>query len=320
MKNMAVIDLFSKRGKPSPASDVLTYDSLPVPLRVQIVHIWVGALGDGRSDMYEHSYSAQIWESIEKAICREHGVFGLAAHKRGFEAAVEWFMEPRQPLERLLDMIEITFRVIDGHVRDQWQTYERRSSGISESPDDAIAELNHRFLEHAVGYQYEARNLIRVDSTFAHSEVIKPALTILSDKRFRNAQTEFLNAHQAYREQRYSDCLNESLKAFESTMKIICTEKGWSFNATDTASRLIDVVMSNGLIATSLQNQFTGLRTMLESGTPTVRNKQSGHGMGAATIVIPQYVAAFGLQTAAANISLLGAAFEEAGAKRRFRT
>ena len=49
----------------------------------------------------------------------------------------------------------------------------------------------------------------------------------------------------------------------------------------------------------------------IESGTPTLRNKQSGHGMGANTIVIPQYVAAFGLQTAAADIVLLGAAFDE---------
>jgi len=138
---------------------------------------------------------------------------------------------------------------------------------------------------------------------------VKPALSVLADKRFANAQSEFLNAHLAYREQRYSDCLNEALKAFESTMKIICTEKSWEFNAADTASKFIEVLMAQGLTSTSLQAQFTGLRTMLESGTPTIRNKQSGHGQGATAIVIPQHVAAFGFQTAAANISLLAAAF-----------
>lgn len=311
MATMGVMDVFSKRGKPIPAKDVLTYDSLPRPLRVQIVHIWTEALGNGQTNRYEQSSSNEIWETIEKLICREHGVFGLAANKHGFEAAVEWFMEPNRPVEKLLDMVETTFRMIDVVVRDSWQAYERQSNTITESPDEAIKELNYRFLEHGVGYQYEARIIIRMDSTFVHAEVIKPALSVLSDKRFKNAQTEFLNAHRAYREQRYSDCLNESLKAFESTMKIICTEKRFKFNATDTASKLIDVLMTNGLIATSLQTQFAGLRMMLESGTPTLRNKQSGHGMGANTIVIPQYVAAFGLQTAAADIVLLGAAFDE---------
>jgi hypothetical protein len=311
MVTMGVMDLFSKRGRPMPARDVLTYDNLPRPLRIQIVHIWAEALGNGQTERYEQSYSNELWETIEKAICREHGVFRLAEYKSGFEAAVEWFTGPNQPIEKLLDMVELTFRMMDVVVRDQWDAYERRSSGIIARPDDAIAELNHRFLEHGVGYQYEAQKIFRVDSTFVHAEVIKLALAVLSDKRFKNAQTEFLSAHQAYREQRHSDCLNESLKAFESTMKIICSEKGWKFNATDTASKLIDLLMTNGLIATSLQSQFTGLRTMLESGTPTVRNKQSGHGMGVNTIVIPQYVAAFGLQTAAANISLLAAAFDE---------
>ena len=314
MVRMGIMDLFSKRGKPLAAQDVLTYDSLPRELRVQIVHIWKDGLGNGQTARYAgKSYSAKLWETIEQMICREHGVFGLAAYKDGFEAAVEWFMEPERPVDKLLDMVEITFRMMDIVVRDQWESFDRRSSDIKGTPDEAIEELNARFLEHGVGYQYEERMIIRVDSTFVHAEVIKPALWILADKRFANAQEEFLNAHVAYREQRYSDCLNEALKSFESTMKIICTEQRWKFNTTDTASKLIDVIMTNGLIPTSLQTQFTGLRTMLESGTPALRNKQSGHGQGATAIVIPQYVAAFGLQTAAANISLLGAAFAAFG-------
>jgi len=148
---MAIMDLFSKRGKPAPAQDVLTYDALPSELRVQIVHIWRDGLGDRRSDRYHQSYSAQLWEMIKHAICREHGVFGLALHKRGFEAAVEWFMEPSRSVDKLLDLVELSFKIMDSVVREQWFSSERRNSAIMTPPDDAITELNERFLEHAVG-------------------------------------------------------------------------------------------------------------------------------------------------------------------------
>jgi hypothetical protein len=180
----------------------------------------------------------------------------------------------------------------------------------SQEPDDAIAELNHRFLENGVGYQFSFGRIIRLDSTYQHSAIVLPALTLLSNPKFRNAQDEFLRAHEAYRDQRNSDSLNESLKAFESTMKIICDEKRWPTNPGDTAVRLIQKIIDNGLISSSHTTQLTSLRTLLESGTPTVRNRNSGPGQGAVQNVIPDHIALYGLNTAAANIALLVSAFE----------
>ena len=58
-----------------------------------------------------------------------------------------------------------------------------------------------------------------------------------------------------------------------------------------------------------MQNEFTGLRTILESGTPTVRNKAAGHGAGPNPRNIPRHIAAFQLhQTAAAIVLLIQAA------------
>ena len=54
-----------------------------------------------------------------------------------------------------------------------WEAVE---SGIEQDPDDAVEELNHRFKEHAIGYQYLEGELVRVDSQFAHAEIVKPAL------------------------------------------------------------------------------------------------------------------------------------------------
>jgi hypothetical protein len=43
---------------------------------------------------------------------------------------------------------------------------------------------------------------------------------------------------------------------------------------------LIKVVLDNGLVKTYMQEQLTGLRISLESGVPTIRNKEGGHGQG----------------------------------------
>jgi hypothetical protein len=94
-------------------------------------------------------------------------------------------------------------------------------------------------------------------------------------------------------------------EAFESTMKIICENKRWPYNQNDTASRLIKVCLDNGLVPTFSDTQLTSLRTLLESGVPTVRNKQGGHGQGVQRIQVADSVARFALHLTAAAILLL---------------
>ena len=74
-----------------------------------------------------------------------------------------------------------------------------------------LIELNYRFREHRVGYQYESGQIIKVDSQFVHSEVVKPALSFLSDPIYKGANEEFLKAHEHYRKRRYKECLNATV-------------------------------------------------------------------------------------------------------------
>lgn len=306
---MAITNIFSKRGKPVPPRDVLTYDKLPQALRAQIVHIWGGALGFANDQDYgDPGFSATLWDEILKSVLKEWGEFQLVPHKRGFEAAATYLVNTDPPTERALDLIEMSFLAIDKVVREQWWTNGRRWAKIDMEPDDAIAELNHRFLEHGVGYEYANGQIIKLDSTYAHAEIVKPALTLLADPAFKNAEAEFLKAHEDYRQGRYSDSLNESLKAFESVMKIICARRKWAYQQSDTAAKLIDTLMANGLVPAAMQSQFTSLAAVLKTGTPTARNKNSGHGAGVTTIQVTDYLAAYGLNTAAANIAFLVAA------------
>jgi len=133
-------------------------------------------------------------------------------------------------------------------------------------------------------------------------------LSLLADKRYAGAQKEFLTAHQHYRKGENEQAISEALKAFESTMKSICAKRKWIHKDTDTAKQLLDVCVREGLIPPALQSEFSALRSVLESGVPTIRNRQSGHGAGVAPRNVPSHLAAYALQLAAASIVFLVAA------------
>jgi hypothetical protein len=88
-------------------------------------------------------------------------------------------------------------------------------------------------------------------------------------------------------------------------MKTICDIQSWSYQPGDTAQRLINVCLQNNLIPTYLQTQFTSLRSNLESGIPTMRNKNGGHGQGSQSLTVPQHFAAYQLHITASTILFL---------------
>jgi hypothetical protein len=296
---MGVFDLFSKRQKRARGEmpDVYVYDVLPQSLRVQIVHIVSDALG---VDNYGSDHAQHAYEFIKQALCREYGQFELIKNPKSDQDSVFNFFLQEESLERSLDVVELCFKFVHFHIADH-QGYQYHTTRKI-APDDAISELNDRFKEHGVGYQFESGEIIRVDSQFLHSEAVKPTLAILRDKNFKGANEEFLKAHEHYRHARYKECLVDALKAFESTMKTICSLRKWPTQPTDTAKNLITTCLSNGLFPAYFDSQFTSIRGLLESGVPTVRNKNGGHGQGTATVAVPEYLARYALNLTATTI------------------
>jgi len=177
--------------------------------------------------------------------------------------------------------------------------------------DDAIQELNARFRQHKIGFQYEGGIIVRVDEEFLHADVVKPALAILVTEGFTGASDEFLKALEHYRKKEFASSMQESLKAFESTLKTICKRKRWQFDETkDTAKKLLQIVFDKKLIPDFMQTEFGALRTTLESGVPTARNKFAGHGQGEKPRPVPDYFASYALHLTAANILLLVHAYQ----------
>lgn len=315
---MAVLDIFSKRKASSEQADprsVCQHDVLPEAFRQQVVHIWKSAIGHGRryTDVprplaHRRSLQRTVWDGFQEALAREYGRPHIGEHPddSGFDQCRHFLLA--SSTDEALDVIELTMRFVEERGSAAlnglaWPTASQRAT-------DAIAELNARFHEQGIGYRYEGGTVLRVDSEYVHGEMVQPALLLLSDPRFAGPQQEFLTAHEHYRHQRYKEAIVEAAKAFESTMKAVCDAKGWLYPPTATAKQLIDTLFMQGFLPDYLQSHFSALRSTLESGVPTIRNKTSGHGQGSQIVAVPDYLAAYVLHLTAANIVMLARALK----------
>jgi len=295
---MAVLDIYSKRKKATP--DVYAYDEIPATLRAQVVHILRDLFGF--LEKYDQNGCRQTFEEIHRLLCREYGVFNLSPNIRyAPDDKVIDFLMNHADHEQVLDTIEVSFLFATRRTTSNRYGPQLRQEVI----DNAVAELNARFRALGIGYQYESGEMMRVDSQLIHAEIVKPALVLLAAKEYAGANAEFLKAFEHYRKGDTKECLNECLKAFESTMKAICTERKWAFNATDAAKELIDVCLKNDLIPPLIQSHIGGVRAALESGIPTVRNRLSGHGQGATVVDVPLHYAGYMLHLTATTIQFL---------------
>ena len=314
---MPIRETFAKRkqrketaGKPV----IYRYDTLPEQFRVQVARIWQGAIGGPKNSRISN-LTALWWQRIHNTLAQEMGVFCLVrveGIQESFMPLCQQFLLESKDVDQVLSLIEISFELIDTEVRElvsqdpKWMGIDPiNDMGICQSPDDAIQELNHRFQEHAIGYQYLGGQIVRADSQYLHSEVVEPAVSLLYAAGFEGALQEFMDAHKHYREGNNKEAIREASNAFESTLKTICERRQWSYSPTDTASKLLGVLYANHLIPAAMQSNFTGLRTTLESGVPTIRNNYAGHGQGSEPVEAPDHLAAYALHLTASSIVFL---------------
>ncbi len=305
---MAITDLYSKRKKrleKGSAPDVYQYDMLPTPLRTQISLIWTESIGPYGLDRtgYLELPTSGLWRWIHRSLCKEKGVYTLSDGTMTPSVQCHQYLL-KAGTDDALDIIELSFRLMERFVPKM--TYEQRHlAQLSQEPGDAISELNHRFREHGVGYQYLNGMIVRVDSQLIHAEVVKPALSLLSGPGFEGPEQEFIRAFDHYRHGDYKEAVAEALKAFESVSKAICKIRKWPHEPNATAKPLLDVLFAHGLVQPELQTHFAGLRSALESGLPTLSNRTSRHGQGPDPKPIPPHFAGYALHLVAADIVFL---------------
>jgi hypothetical protein len=302
---MGIYETYSKRQKrlaKSGQQDVYQYDTLPARFRGQVAHSWVTAIGSYIPVRGVRRLN-EAWDLVHDTIARDLGIGHLGDNYADKNVRCADHLLKGGTSEAL-DIIQLSFQVIDKVVRKMHQ-YDRDSLAIKQDPDDAIAELNGRFLEHSLGYQYLNGQIIRMDSQYAHEEIVKPALSLLGTAGFDGPAQEFINAFDHYKSGRNKEAVAEALKAFESTMKAICAARGWTHPPNATAAPLIKLLCEKGLIPSKLEYHFAALRAAMESGLPTVSNSMARHGQGADPVAIPRHFVAYALHLAASNIVFL---------------
>lgn len=304
---MRILDVFSNRTRIARGElpDIYKYDVIPVQLRIQIVHLWREGYGQTALLSEGVGFGSDPFYDIERSLSKEYGLFRLGNKDYSSERVVDFFLDCKE-IERTLDCIELSFRYLIPYCIQHRQAFVNQALEI-------IEELNDRFRWHGVGYEFvysesEYGNdgrLVRIDSQIVHTEAIRPALQLLRDSRYKGANEEYLKAHKEYRRGDYKDCITDCNKAFESMMKAICDKRGWAYSPSDTARPLIDICLRNGLVPSYMQSHLTGLRTTLESGITTLRNRQAGHGQGANVQDVDRYVAQYALNLTATNVLFL---------------
>lgn len=297
---MATFDLFSKRQKKlrGEIPQLYIYENFPASFKIQIMHIWDDAIG---IDDYYDSAEKNAYETIHNILCREYGVFNLVTYEMNPKDNIRNFFLNESSSEIILDIIELFFKYINTYVHTNSYLFTNKKMDENE----AIHELNERFKEHGIGFSFENNEIIKIDSTYVHTEITKPTISLLWNKNFKGANDEYMNAHEHYKSGRNKECLNDCLKAFESCLKTICKIKGWTYNETDTAKKLIKICFDNNLVPSYTQNQFTSLQSLVESGIPTIRNKKGGHGQGENIMIVDDSLTRYALNLTGSNIIFL---------------
>ena len=294
-------DVYSIRNKKK--KDDLVYDSISEKLKIQIIKIW-----DKFFNQFSEEDREEVWLFINNKISEEHGLESLLKDDirryREYYRCESYFKKITS-IEEGFDVIEVVFNTI---VKLEKKLDRRRLKFTSEN---LIEQLNKRFKDDDFGYEFNQKRIVKVDNQVLHGQIINKTIDLTGNPLFENANEEFLLALGHLKKRRNKEALNESLKSFESTMKIIIKAMQWDYEEKDTASKLIAKCFKNELIPNYLQGHFSGLRATLEAGIPTMRNRNSGHGQGPVQIIVPDSLGTYAVYTTGACINYLIDLFNE---------
>ena len=165
--------LFSqrKREEENGVSDVYIYNKFSKEFRNQYFHIIKYVFNSNSDDSYyTYNGSINLWEIACENFAREKGLkyllddYGYCNNRLAYEKYVDECSD-----EDFLDLMDYTFTAIISN---------KDTAGIvgRAKIDDAIEELNYRFKQHSLGYEFINGNLIEKTNEQIHREIIKPAL------------------------------------------------------------------------------------------------------------------------------------------------
>ena len=303
---------FRKRRTGKSVPDLYKYNVAPEFLRRQICSAFEDGIGNYIDSAFLGNRSASnanfIWEEINRVCRKELESYDQGEYPINLANRFYNYVMNEKNIDQFLSAVEIGCLQLL-MLNNPYEQPQGR--GAKQTGKDSIDEINQRFEQHAVGYQFENDQIIRVDSKLAHAEIIKPALSILNDQIFSSANKSFMTAHGLYRDGTYSSCIVEANRAFESLLKAICDKERWPYENKNRLKDLVIAVKNRGLFANEFEKSMDSFVNMLNTCLPSVRNNSGAHGEGQAAEPVTSRTARYALNMAAANILFLGECYKE---------
>lgn len=294
---MPVIELYSERllREQGKLPDILTYDAFSEKLRRQLFYAFEEVLGI-EADTIRNQLIADSCVRFVRFLRSRHGAEALHPPLKSgsYEGQDCWrdlkaFVLNHPNIPDLLNAVQSVAIYFPD---------KAAKTGYSE-------DVNRAFNFARVGYQLEGTQIVRIDSTYMHADVVKPALMLLNGPEWVGPENEFRTALEHYRDGNTKESNQAALNALESTMKAICKLRGWTHDPGAQAKHLIAICFDKGLVPLYWASAWSGLRCILESGVPTGRNKAGGHGQGPVIQDAPPHLASYILHMTGAAIVYL---------------
>ena len=299
---MAIQDTLTKRmaaAKQVEAPDPLLAGPISSKVRNQMLHVFRSAT---RPLSRDHGHAAMI--GVRKEWDAERGVLdqylGARSANNLLDHTAKEFQAAGQDESR--DFIEFMCIYINTTMR------RGLSSGSSTFfIDKALEDFNARLREARLAYRFEPQlnQLVNIGTEQTHEAIVRPALNLLAQAGFEVALSEFGKAFDHLGGGSWKDSITAAGRAFEATMKAICTARGWAFEAEAPAGRLVTVCMNNGLLPRELSKNVEAYVAMLKAGVPEVRNEAGAHGSAPHDEPATETLARYAINQSAASVLLL---------------
>lgn len=266
---------------------------VPSKVRNQIIMMLAREFDDIGSD-----YTKRFFEDVWWRLSERLGTTLPGLDDKNFMTGVMAAIGNRASTEVVLSAVELVCRRSQG--------YLDRPPGDPKS-NKIIEQVNDYLRRGATGFAYEptAGEIVRLESQHLHDEVIRPAFLLLQAKDLAGADEEFRKAHEHLRAGRTKEATNEALKTVESVMKTLCQRRNLDYSSVRGAKDLTKILIDNGVVSAQLDSYLSGLKAVLESGLPSLRNKRAGHGQGPEVVEMATHEAGFAVHLAGATVLFL---------------
>jgi hypothetical protein len=286
----------------------LVYESfnLKYAVRLQLLNALRRSIGGERKlgPHYTPAFNPpDVWHIIYDQLSAEIGL--PMGSRRDAEELVERFVIEHDDAHQVLTAMQIAVSFVCENQR-RLKSYDNYFPPQYDC-DQLVAKVNSVLSKERVEYQLLNGTFVQTGSDYLYTEVVEPALQLLTDSRFDVANVEFRAAWERNRESP-SDKTALSLAngALESTMKHILKARGVHYReGVDTSSALISAIMKTGILKPWQDGHLDELTKLLTSGAPRVRNREGSHGPEPDSIPPAPHLIKYGVDLAAATIVML---------------